>query len=157
MSRVLSLIAMMVCLEITAFTPAHARLGESEQSIEVDRKALNAVAPSASIAHDNLYTVHEMESGSGKVREYVDSSGTVFAISWEGLVHPDLSKLLSANHFTEYKQELKKSPRPHGHRHHHCVRGAHVVVEKWGHMRHLQGRAYLLKAVPKGVDIDGIR
>ncbi len=32
-----------------------------------------------------------------------------------------------------------------------------IVVEKWGHMRNLQGRAYVPGLVPAGVSIDEIK
>jgi len=32
-----------------------------------------------------------------------------------------------------------------------------VVVEKWGHMRNMQGRAYAPALIPKGVNVDEIK
>ena len=47
------------------------------------------------IARDDAYTVHEMQSSSGTaVREYVSSTGTVFAVAWQGPWLPDLRQLL---------------------------------------------------------------
>jgi len=37
------------------------------------------------------------------------------------------------------------------------VRTDRVVVEKWGNMRNLQGRAYAPALIPPGVSIDEIK
>ena len=41
-------------------------------------------------------------------------------------------------------------------RHFRAVRGQRVVVERWGHMRSLHGRAYDPALFPAGVKIDEI-
>ena len=68
---------------------ARATLGESSDSITLDRKALSAVRRAATVR--NGYTVHEITSASTVVREYVSTSGIVFGIAWNGLIHPDLA------------------------------------------------------------------
>jgi hypothetical protein len=42
-------------------------------------------------------------------------------------------------------------------RRHVTVKTDSVVVEKWGHMRNLQGRAYAPALIPKGVNVDEIK
>jgi hypothetical protein len=37
------------------------------------------------------------------------------------------------------------------------VAAAHVVVDRWGHMRDLHGRAWIPDLVPQGVTLDEIR
>jgi hypothetical protein len=37
------------------------------------------------------------------------------------------------------------------------LKANNVVVEKWGHMRNLQGRAYAPALMPQGVSVDEIR
>jgi nitroreductase len=103
----------------------------------------------------NLYSVHEIQSGGVTVREYVSSSGLVFGLAWNGRVHPELGALLGS-YKAEYQDGLKASPRKKGQRAH-AVRGARVVVEKWGHMRNLKGRAYDPALLPAGVKADEIK
>jgi len=133
--------------------PVRATLGKSASSVESDRKALAAVKrPTTS--HDS-YGVHEMYSGANTVREYVSQSGIVFGISWNGLFFPDIDQLLGS-YSNEYHKALQRTPRQKGSRHLH-VEASGVIVEKWGHMRDLHGRAYAPALIPSGVSVDEIR
>lgn len=143
-------------LSVTIFATAHrvqATLGESADSVGSDREALSAV-PSA-ITVRNGYTVQEIDFDSTIVREYVSPSGIVFAIAWNGLVHPDLTQLLGS-YAGEYEQALQQTPLEWDRRRL-LVKTNRVVVEKWGHMRNLQGRAYVPALIPPGVSIDEIK
>ena len=131
----------------------HATLGEPADSIESDRNALSALRRIAIVRKD--YTVQEVRADSTVVREYVSSSGVVFGIAWNGLVHPDLTQLLGS-YAVEYQEALKQTPRKPGRRRLQ-VKTDRVVVEKWGHMRNLQGRAYAPALVPSGVSVNEIK
>ena len=133
--------------------PVRATLGEPANSVESDRKALSAVKRGTTSY--NGYSVHEIYSPANTVREFVSQSGIVFGIAWNGLVPPDITKLLGS-YSNEYKEALQRTPRQKGSRHQQ-VKSAGVIVEKWGHMRNLQGRAYAPALIPPGVSIDEIR
>ena len=130
-----------------------AALGESVDSVESDRKALSAERGVITAHHE--YTVHQVGSDSTIVREYVSTSGIVFAVAWNGLVHPDLAQLLGS-YAGEYERGLEQSPREPGSRRLR-VKTNQIVVEKWGHMRNLQGRAYVPALIPSGVSVDEIK
>lgn len=132
---------------------AEAALGETAGSVEADQKALSTQRHSASV-HTG-YTVHEIDTGSTLVREYISPSGIVFAVAWNGLTHPDLTQLLGS-YAGEYQEALKRTAPKHGRRRLQ-VRTNRIVVEKWGHMRNLQGRAYVPELIPAGVNIDKIK
>ena len=89
------------------------------------------------------------------MREYVSPSGVVFGIAWSGLVPPDLTQLLGS-YAPEYQEALQQTPRQKGSRHLR-VETPGVIVEKWGHMRNLQGRAYAPALIPPGVSVDEIK
>jgi hypothetical protein len=136
---------------------ARATLGESVDSIESDRKILAAAKVTSkpiSTAYAN-YTVYQLEYDGTSVREYASPSGIVFGIAWNGLVHPDLTPLLGT-YASEYREALARTARKYGERHLE-VKAAHVIVQKWGHMRNLQGRAYTADLIPAGVSIDEIK
>jgi hypothetical protein len=133
--------------------PAAAALGESASTVEGDRAALSAVRHSAT--PQSGYSVHEFESDATVVREYVSPSGIVFGIAWNGLVHPDLDQLLGS-YAGKYHRALQQTPRGLGRRRIQLKTGS-LVVEKWGHMRNLQGRAYDPALIPDGVSVDEIR
>ncbi|HUI67132.1 MAG TPA: DUF2844 domain-containing protein [Nitrospirota bacterium] len=141
---------------VTAFASvqsAQAALGESADSITSDRLSLSAVQGVTTTL--NGYTIHTIESDATKVREYISPNGVVFGIAWNGLIHPDLTPLLGS-YAGEYQEALRQTPRKPGRRRLQ-VKTDHIVVEKWGHMRNLQGRAYAPALIPPGVSIDEIK
>jgi hypothetical protein len=130
-----------------------AALGESVDSVESDRESLTAVR-GAVTAHRE-YTVHVIKTDSTVIREYVSPQGIVFAIAWNGLVHPNLTELLGS-YEGEYQEALRQTPRKQGRRQLH-VKTDRVVVQKWGHIRDMKGRAYAPDLIPPGVSIDAIK
>lgn len=156
MKRNLSVLALSLGLAAAALSlprPVLATLGEPAASVAKDRKAL-AATRSATTAHTG-YSVREIASAANTVREYISPSGIVFAIAWNGLTHPDLATLLGS-YTGEYRRALRQTPRTHGRRQSQ-VKSDRIVVEKWGHMRNLQGRAYVPALIPAGVSIDEIK
>jgi hypothetical protein len=138
---------------LTAAGPVQAALGEPVDSIASDQTALAAKRVTKMVS--NGYTVQELRSDSVTVREYVAPTGIIFAIAWNGLIHPDLTQLLGS-YAGEYQAVLQHALREPGRRNR-KVETDQVVVEKWGHMRNLQGRAYVPALIPSGVTIDEIK
>jgi hypothetical protein len=132
---------------------AIAALGECADSVISDRKAFSAVQR-APITRKG-YTIQEFQSGANVVREYISPSGVVFAVAWSGLSHPDLTTLLGS-YLEEYQEALRQTPRERGKRQF-KVKANGVIVEKWGHMRSVHGRAYIPALIPPGVSLDEIR
>ena len=156
------LLVLFFCLELLMVVfpvpqRARATLGESVDSIESDRKIVSAERVTSEIIStpNANYTVYHLKYDGTSVREYVSTSGIVFGIAWNGLVHPDLTPLLGS-YAAEYHEARARTVREYGKRHLQ-VKAAHVIVEKWGHMRNLQGRAYAPDLVPAGVSVDEIR
>ena len=134
-------------------TGAFATLGERADSIANDSHALSAAAPTT--VTRAKYSMQELKAETTTVREYLTPEGVVFAVAWNGLVHPDLRVLLGC-YDEEYRGALAQQQRLQGRRQIH-VRSQRLVVETWGHMRNLQGRAYLPELVPEGVNLYEIR
>jgi hypothetical protein len=132
---------------------ASATLGESADSATTDRKALSAMRSATKVATG--YTVQVIESDSITIREYISPTNTVFAIAWNGLINPDLTQLLGS-YADEYHQALQKTARERGHRFNR-VKTNRLIVEKWGRMRNLQGRAFVPSLIPPGVSVDDIK
>lgn len=135
-----------------AAPPARAALGEREESVGRDRRALAAVARGTD--ERGGYRVHELEKGATTIREFVSADGVVFAVTWSGITHPDLRPLLGAFH-DEYRAAAR-AHRAEGRRARR-VAGERVVVESWGHPRDLHGRAYVPALLPSGVTVDELR
>jgi hypothetical protein len=138
---------------LTAARPAPATLGETADSVTTDRKALSAVSGAKTARRS--YQVQEIVSDSTTIREYISPTDIVFAIAWKGLINPDLTHLLGS-YADEYHQAAQKTPRKPGQRSRR-VKTNRVVVEKWGHMRNIQGRAYVPNLIPPGVSVDDIK
>jgi hypothetical protein len=149
----LALMFGLVVLACSAAQPAWATLGGSADSVESDQHALSAVRKATTSR--NGYTVQEIQVGATLVREYVSSTGVVFAIAWNGLTNPNLEELLGS-YAADYEKARQQMPRPRD-RSRSEVRTHNVVVETWGHMRNLQGRAYAPELVPPGVSIDDLK
>ncbi len=144
--------AALAAAALAAAARAEAGLGEGMEAIARDRKVLEA-EPRGSVSKEG-YTIERMASVAHEVREFVSPAGLVFAVAWDGISHPDLGTLLGA-YAAEYRDA---AARPHGKgRRRRLVRADHVVVETWGHMRSLHGRAWVPALVPPGVSLDGIR
>ncbi len=137
----------------TAGREAHAALGEPAESVAADRAALSAAKGTMAV-HDG-YTVQEFGSTQNTIREYISPSGVVFGIAWNGMVHADLTKLLGS-YTPEYSLAVKAatlSPARRSSR----ITTDRLVVERWGHMRTLQGRAYAPALIPSGVTADVVK
>ena len=137
-----------------AFTvrPVGATLGESADSIEQDRRFLSATRGST-VAGEG-YEVQEIHSDAVTIREYISPSGFVFGIAWDGPL-PDLAQVLGP-YAGEYQEALRRTARVPG-RPFRVVKANGVVVETWGLMRDLHGRAYSPELVPPGVPIDVVK
>jgi Protein of unknown function (DUF2844) len=155
-TKIFSRLLLCITLALTIFIAVQqvqAALGESSASISSDRKALVSVRHSTT-AH-NGYTVQEIDTGTTVVREYISPSGVVFGIAWNGLTHPDLTPLLGSYN-SEYQNARSQTSRQPGRRHVQ-VKTDRVVVQKWGHMRNLQGRTYAPALIPQGVSVNEIK
>lgn len=132
---------------------AQAVLGEPADSIAGDTRAFSAVRKAA--RQQTSFTVHELESDGITVREYVAPSGIVFAVAWNGVAKPDLARLFGS-YYGDYTSATK-APARKGAKRVQAVRSDRVVVERWGQMRSMRGRAYIPVLLPTGVRTDEIR
>ena len=141
--------ALVSALLIAALTPrlASATLGEPEVTVQTDVAKFHASLKSSERAG---YRVHEVQLPSGTVlREFVAPNGNVFAVAWTGPTRPDLRQALG-----RYFEPYVSAPRAkYSDRRHVQIQQGDLVVQAGGHMRALSGRAYLVSAVPSGVNL----
>lgn len=125
--------------------PAHAQLGSTIVT--------NSASSSATVmyhAKGGQLSFNETTDSNGiTVRQYVDSAGAVYAVSWRGAAMPDLQMLL-ASHFAQYRSAAAGSPVDHG-LHASLVSKDDLVVESAVRLRQFVGRAWLNSALPAGV------
>src|SRR5215469_3356292 len=133
---------------------AQASLGGDVTSVHADQAKLQATVQTTA---NDAYTVEEVKAPTGVVvREYVSSAGKVFAVAWQGPVHPDLQQLLGS-YFQAYKQALQTQKPTHLRRAPIFINQSGLVLEMGGHMRFLVGRAYIPNLVPANVQMEEIR
>ena len=83
-----------------------------------------------------------LESGT-VVHEFVDATGSVFAVTWSGPFKPDLKTLLG-RHFGALAAGARRST-PNG-------TSDDAVVQSGGHMGAFEGRAWVPSRLPAGFD-----
>lgn len=130
---------------------AWAGLGGDAASVQGDRVHLKA--QSNGVNSLGSYTVEELQIPSGTVvKEYVSSSGKVFAVSWRGPTVPDLRQLLGP-YFAQYESAASE---PHTSHRQLTVRQSDLVVQSTGRMRAFFGRAYVPSLLPSGFQLQDI-
>ena len=137
-----SLPVALACALLLNGTAAQAHLGGNEASVQADAADWQAPAVAVRGARFVVFT-HTTPEGV-KVRQFLSSTGLVFAVAWDGPVLPDMARLLG-NHFPPYQnalQQRKRSVR---------VDTPTLALESGGMMRAFVGRAYLPDQLPAGV------
>jgi Protein of unknown function (DUF2844) len=142
-------------LILTLPSSASAALGGNVASVDADR--VHVEGSLTRIVRSDAYALHEIRSASGTmVREYVNSSGTVFAVAWEGPWLPDLRQVLG-DHFDHYQSAMVARQRVRKGRGSILIDEPGLVVQASGHPRAFWGRAYLPALLPPGMQIEVIR
>jgi hypothetical protein len=127
-------------------TVAIAAMGTSSSSDTADASAavLHQAAKSA------VRWQESTDANQIRVRQYVASSGQVYAVSWDGPAMPDVSALLGT-WFDRYRQGASAAlPNANG-LHSSRVSSSDLMVETAVRLRNFSGRAWLPDALPAGV------
>ena len=136
-------------------TPAFAALGGDVTSIDADR--VHAKGALMRITQADRYAMHEIRSAAGtSIREYVSSSGKVFAVVWQGPYLPDFQQLFGA-YFSQYQAASERARRARRGRGPLSFQDGDLVVQMGGHQRSFSGVAYVTSLMPAGVDASVIQ
>jgi len=140
-----------LALALSLAGAAHAELGGSPFSVQMDQARANGVLSTTSyLAYDR----HEITALDGtSVHEFADRSGQIFAITWQARGAVDLQQLLGAH----YAKFAAASPVARRDLHHTSVHLPDLVVDVSVVMNHWSGRAYLPRALPAGVSLRDLR
>jgi hypothetical protein len=129
--------------------PASAHLGGDADSVSADRDSLHAQLRSTPMAQ---YELHEISTGGGAlVHEYATRQGTVFAVTWQGPVPPDLRQLFGS-YYPQLQQAAALQARAGMHRLLNIAQ-PDLVVQSTGRLRDFHGKAYVPSLVPAGVAV----
>jgi hypothetical protein len=151
LARIVVLPLSLIALPSTAL----ASLGASVTTIDADRVHVQGAL--MGIVKSDAYALHEIRSASGTmIREYVDASGTVFAVAWDGPWLPDLRQVLG-DHFDRYQSAMRSRQSARTGRGAVVISESGLVVQMSGHPRAFTGRAYLPGLLPPGVQPESLR
>jgi hypothetical protein len=140
-----------ICLALAISHSAFAALGGDFQPASKTGASNKASARMHTAANYKMLETQELTGTT--VREYANSNGKIFAVSWTGPSIPDLRQVLGA-HFADYTNNAYVSRRSHSHR---SVEHTDLVVHSAGHMRAFNGFAYRPSMIPNGVMINELR
>ena len=158
MRRAIISLLLLSLLQTAVVSAAYASMGAkpsqfSNAQVRQGARSL-AAADGAGTGTTLNYTVTETTLDTGTVvREYADTAGTVFAVSWNGPFLPDLRTLLG-EHFATMTKEAARHPKA-GHSQL-AVDNTDVVIVSNGHMRAYSGKAWIPSALPAGFSTDSI-
>ncbi len=151
-------LARMACLPLILValpSIAFAALGGRVASVDADRIRVQGAL--MRIVRNDAYALHEIRSASGTmIREYVNPSGVVFAVAWDGPWLPDLRQVLG-DQFDRYQAVMQSRQRGRGGRGAVVIDEPGLVVQMSGHPRAFTGRAYLPAQLPAGLALESIR
>ena len=151
----LARIAVLPLILIALPSIAFAALGGSVTSVDADRIRVEGAL--MRIVRNDVYALHEIRSASGTmIREYVNPSGVVFAVAWDGAWLPDLRQVLG-DHFDRYQAVMQSRQQGRTGRGAVMIDEPGLVVQMSGHPRAFKGRAYLPALLPAGLQLDSIR
>jgi hypothetical protein len=151
LARLAVLLLILTCLPTRAF----AALGGSVTTVDADR--IHVEGALMRIVRIDAFALHEIRSASGTmIREYVNASGTVFAVAWDGPWLPDLRQVLG-EHFDRYQSAMRRRQGAKTGRGALVINESGLVVQMSGHPRAFIGRAYLPALLPPGVQPESLR
>jgi hypothetical protein len=127
---------------------ACAKLGGDLASVQSDTQAFAATTRQSALTGAIVHT--QTLPNALVIRQYVDATGVVFAVGWEGPVLPDFQRLLGA-HYSSYVDAARQQMRGVS------VQGPALVIESGGMMRAFSGRAYLPALLPRSLTVQDIR
>ena len=111
--------------------------GNYGDSTREEREVIAAVRAGSTVCCG--YTVREIHFGKAAMREYIAPSGVVFGVDWEGMVQPDITRLLGsfADAYLEDLLQGPGEPKNLGVK----IETEDIVVQKWRPPGDVCGRA----------------
>ncbi len=133
---------------------ARAELGGAADTIQVDQVRLRGVTHQRT---DWQMTTHEISLSDGSsIKEYVNASGLVFAVSWHTRLKPQLQALLGSP-YVPVLPSLVAASGVSSMKRTQSMRQPHLVLRQGGRMNAFVGLAYIPTLVPNGVNADALR
>ena len=135
-------------------TEAQAILGATADTVVTDQVRFKGERRQSTGQRMNTHEI-SLPDGSS-IKEYVNSAGLVFAVSWRTRLKPDLEKLLGMN-FVVYAAKQNVASGVAASKRQLSLRQPNLVVHQAGRMNAFAGLAYVPTLVPEGIDADALR
>jgi hypothetical protein len=148
-NRFIAIAGVTMLVAALAIAPCHAQLGANIGTADAADGAVVHQASGGLVDYRETTDPHGIV-----VRQYVDSSGAVYAISWRGPAMPNVQALLGA-YFARFQNGANSSVGDAG-LHAARVADGDLVVENRVRLREFVGRAWLASALPAGVSSSDI-
>ena len=104
------------------------------------------VSSTTHIMNGRGYKIVQVERDDGAiVKEYVNSAGVAFCVTWQSRNVPNLEPLLGA-YFSEFQRAIRARGHQPGPL---LLKTKNLVVESAGHLRAFHGRAYVPRLMPE--------
>lgn len=145
MKRYLRLILIPLLCPFSAQAVLGERTPSSQKRVSKAARGSSALVQSQSTAVDNTLTF----------KEFVDSTGLVYAVRWQGSHPPDLNALLG-QYFPEYKMALLSTPF-RAPRRGVTASSNNLQISQFGHPGALVGIIYLRNSLPVGVQPEDLK
>ena len=150
--KLISRIVIPGVLAFAAGAPALAALGGDAASVQSDGLAMKSAVR---VSAGSGFAVHEIASASGTVlREFVGADGKVFALSWHGLVNPDLRQVLGT-YYARYEQGAATTL--HSNHRQLIITLPDFMFENTGRQRAFAGRAWVPAMMPANFSTNDIK
>lgn len=145
--------AFLVCIVIAHAVPTWAGLGDAEVSVNGDKVRMSA---QHTVTAASQFSVHDLLTPEGgRFREYVSSSGFVFAVVWRAQYKPDLSTILGSS-YPAYLQSAKLAAQERGIKRRFRLDGLDLVVHSMAHLNVFSGYAYRASMLPASFNLQDL-
>ncbi len=132
-------------------SPAWAAVGDDASAVAADQARLKATLHVVAMKG---YAVHELTTPAGALmREFVATTGKIFALSWSGGFRPDLREVMGS-HYQQYLEARRSQPRAHGPVR---VELPGMIVVMGGYLRTFWGHVTLTDLAPPGWNDEALK
>lgn len=162
--RKLSLLLILVIVVVPQWL--FATLGGDSGSVERDRQLLGARRPDQRLQRQALSAISESSAldhellilGATRIRQYKNSQGEIYAVTWEGFKVPtQLDVLLGSDLFAEFNERLQELRNPASGRRPLMIETERLSGVLAGHQRSWFGKVLLKSKTPSGVKLEDLQ
>ena len=147
MRAILFIVTFVVIATTFAPTSAFAVMGEKASTVQTDMSRLQG--QNLKVTSNSIYTTYSFHARGDIIKEYANSDGVIFALSWLGRA-PLNMRGIAGKHYGAYAAVRAMQPRLHV-RHPIVVKTPLMTVYRGGHMRAWRGLAFIKSLAPSGV------